>query len=380
MKNEHGHVTNSYFSQRLHTNARRIIASFIVKTRQELPSAATLDDANLENGLEHFIHILAKILMTEQTEQWAGLYNDNVINSRVHGKTRAEIPHYTLDQVISEYRILRTDILAVLGEERPIPQEQLDKIMYSIDNGITQAATEFAVVRGFADARLSEEGTKRDQFVATLSHDMRNPLSIARACAEMIQRKPDNVELTQKYTYKIIESIDRANNMIQDLLDSNRIRAGVKLTVSKNVFDVSSLLKEVTEDFSQVYGDRFQMDCPDELSICADINGVRRAIENLLTNALKYGDPQTTITTSVREENNHVQINVLNFGNPILPQDQTSLFNYLHRTSSGIETGKQGWGIGLTLVKGIAEAHDGQVVVRSSKDEGTTFSLVLPKR
>lgn len=380
----------SYFSQRLKTYSRRIIEQFIDNTRKELPSAKFLDEVTLENGLNQFLNILAKILEVEQKEEWQGLYRDNVINSRIHGKTRAEIPSYTLDQVITEYRYLRSIILEVLGEERNIPPEQLDKILFSIDNGITQAATEFAVVRGFADARITEEftaknmalvneGSQRDQFVLTLSHDMRNPLSIARACGEMIQKNPANLESVQKLSNKIIESIDRANNMIQDLLDSNKIRAGAKLTINKSQIDLAKIVNAIIEDFTKVYGDRLQVACPTPVKIKVDSAGIRRAIENLLTNAIKYGGTQTPVRTNVIEFENEVQIKVHNEGNPIPSEDQVTLFDYFHRSKSGVQSGQQGWGIGLTLVKGIAEAHNGHVLVESSEKAGTTFSIVLPR-
>lgn len=108
-----------------------------------------------------------------------------------------------------------------------------------------------------------------------------------------------------------------------------------------------------------------------------DCGGIKRALENLMINAIKYGACDTPIKVSLTQFNTEVCLQVHNEGNPIPLKEQASLFEYYHR-SNDRSGSQQGWGIGLTLVKGIAEAHDGKVEVKSSKEEGTTFSIVLP--
>ena len=298
---------------------------------------------------------------------------------------------------------MRTIILKVLEETRSIPTSQRNKILYSIDNGINQAATEFVILRALGNARMSyeinakneaeaevktlshsmgmmkKERTQAEQFVSTLSHDMRNPLFIARASAEMIGKNPTNIELNRNFAEKIIENIDRANQMIQDLLDSNRIRSGAKLTVIKSECDLGKMISLVSEDLSQIYGKKFVVTCSESLVGQFDCNGIRRAIENLVTNAVKYGDAKKPITLSAKQNDYEIHIKVHNFGNPIPLKDQATLFDHFHRSESAQLSGQHGWGIGLTLVKGITEAHDGRVDVKSSANEGTTFSLILPK-
>ncbi|WPU66503.1 sensor histidine kinase [Peredibacter starrii] len=384
----------SIYGQMLLDNRKKLLALFIQKVRQTMPSAKTLDDRTLENSLFEFITSIAKIISLEaDLDNW-DLFKENVEASREHGKSRAKIASYTLDQVISEFRLLRSLIFSALEEDGTFPAIERDKILFAIDNGMTQAATEFAYERGFKDARLSKEISaknlaldeanflrnerkQRETFFSTVTHDMRNPLSIIKSSAEMIVKRPDDLPSVLKYANKIIKNIDRSNVMIKDLLDSKMLRSGGKLSLQKVECDLGSIIKETCEDLSEVYGPRFKTEKIPTVKGRFDCSGLKRALENLMINAIKYGAPDKPIKVSLNQTKTELCIQVHNEGNPIPLKDQASLFEYYHR--SNVQNGSQlGWGIGLTLVKGIAEGHDGKVEVRSSKDEGTTFFIILP--
>lgn len=358
-----------------------------------MPSAKDVEDTILENSLFEFLTSVAKLISYEGSDD-REVYQENVQISREHGLSRSQIPSYTLDQVISEFRILRSIIFSLLEEMGPLTPPERDNLLFAIDNGLTQAATEFSHNRGFKDARLSEEinaknialnevnslrdeGKKREQFFSTVTHDMRNPLSIAKASAEIILKRTLDRETLRKHVVRIIKSIDRSNLMIQDLLDSNKLRSGGKIFLKKEECDLSAIIKEACEDLSQVYGTRFKLEDFPAIKGRFDCNGLKRALENLLTNAIKYGANNRPITVSLEETKTEIQIHVHNEGNPIPLEKQESLFKLYHRSEAQEET-QQGWGIGLALVKGIAEAHDGKIEVRSSKEEGTRFSIILP--
>lgn len=241
---------NKIYSDLLLESKEDILSEFEKTVRLVVPSAGTLDSNTLRNGLGDFLETVAEIICINDISNDDKLFYKNIKAARSHGKMRAEIPSYTLDQVITEFRIFRCLIFETLERPEPLEKIERDKILFAIDNGMTQAATEFALLKGLPEARLSEEisaknlaqqKTKdlehsigklerseklREQLMTTVSHDVRNPLSVARASAEMIQRFPGKTETVNKYIGKILESIDRANQMIKDLLDSNRIKSG----------------------------------------------------------------------------------------------------------------------------------------------------------
>jgi signal transduction histidine kinase len=107
---------------------------------------------------------------------------------------------------------------------------------------------------------------------------------------------------------------------------------------------------------------------------------IRRAVENLCSNAAKYGSPHSEISVDLRRATgrNAVTIRVHNFGNPIPPAELPNLFGLFHRSRTAEASGNKGWGLGLTIVKALTEAHGGTVSVTSSAEAGTEFILNLP--
>ena len=106
---------------------------------------------------------------------------------------------------------------------------------------------------------------------------------------------------------------------------------------------------------------------------------LQRVVQNLATNAVKYGSAETPITITLKEFEHDAQIAVHNEGNGLTQEEQAHVFDKFHRTKSAVASGRNGWGIGLTLVKGIAEAHGGSVIVESELGKGVTFIVKLPR-
>jgi signal transduction histidine kinase len=227
--------------------------------------------------------------------------------------------------------------------------------------------------------KLSVEKALRETFVFALTHDLRTPLTSAKVSAQLLMRESDNPAFIPLVSGRIVRSIDRIDHMIQDLLDANRIRAGEKLPLKPTEFDLAELVRSTLEELSLVHGDRFKVQTESGLVGTWSRDDLQRAIENLVGNAVKYGDRDRPVTVSVKKgSKDQAVLTVQNFGR-IIPQDeQATLFEQFRRTA-GAEAGDQkGWGIGLTLVRGIAEAHGGAADVESTERDGTTFRLVLP--
>jgi signal transduction histidine kinase len=218
----------------------------------------------------------------------------------------------------------------------------------------------------------------RERFVATLSHDLRNPLSAARTGIQLILKYSDRAESREKLIPRILTSLERADQMIQDLLDANRIKAGEKLSIQASECDLHSIVSDALEELSLVYGDRFLFHSPKSVCGYWSCNDLRRVIENLCTNAVKYGFPDAKITITLKPEKERVLLCVHNFG-PVIPKEkQAKLFEPFQRSLDAQKSDRRGWGLGLALVCGIAEAHGGDVKVDSNREDGTTFTVYLP--
>lgn len=226
---------------------------------------------------------------------------------------------------------------------------------------------------------LELENELRDRFIYMLTHDLRNPLSAALLSSEVIARQSCNVKKHRELAQRSIRHIRRIDEMVTNLLDASRITEGEPFPLKINEFDLTKLINEVCEDLATIMGDRFTIKVPAEVIGFWDQDGLKRVIENLVTNAIKYGNPQGDVTISLVDTENRVIVKVHNLGSTITGKDKESFFELFHRADTVGSGANKGWGLGLTLVRGVTEAHGGRVTVRSLPKEGTTFTVDLPR-
>ncbi len=222
-------------------------------------------------------------------------------------------------------------------------------------------------------ASLRIERGMRERFVATLAHDLRGPLSAARLATEVIAQVPGT---RHEFVTRVERNIERVDRMIRDLLDANRIRAGEPLPLRLDVCDLCQLAHQLAEEARTMYGDRFVVECAEVRGIWS-ADELYRALWNLVSNAVKYGAPEQPITLSVTASPGSARASVHNVGEPLSAEELSSLFEPFYRSTKATADGNPGWGLGLTLVRGCAEAHGGHATV-SSDHEGTMFTIELP--
>lgn len=225
---------------------------------------------------------------------------------------------------------------------------------------------------------LEDERELREKFVSMLTHDLRTPLSAAKISGQLIQRQPDLSEGSRLLAGRIVCNVKRADQMITDLLDANRVRSGEKLILNLETIELVSLVKETLEELSTVHGERFFL--AGDISVYGvwDRGYIRRVVENLANNAIKYGDPHESVTVTIWSDDDKAMIKVFNKGEPITASEQKTLFQQFKRSAKASKSRKKGWGIGLTLVRGVVEAHGGVVKLESSISKGTQFIISIP--
>ena len=224
--------------------------------------------------------------------------------------------------------------------------------------------------------QLLEEKSARENFVSALSHDLQTPLTAIRLSTQLLTRKPEDI---QKNTERIIHNITRIERMVQDILDANKLRAGEILPIEITEFNLIECVGSVTNELNLIHQNRFILESPEVIVGFWSSEGIRRIIENLCTNAIKYGEENKPVTLRVTERPDLVEIDVHNQGQPIPQHEQENLFNLYKRSISAKKSGKKGWGLGLTLVKGIASSMGGDVRVKSQENYGTCFTVTLPR-
>ncbi|NOK33735.1 GAF domain-containing sensor histidine kinase [Corallococcus exercitus] len=226
--------------------------------------------------------------------------------------------------------------------------------------------------------KLRTEQNFRDTFVAALTHDLRTPLTAAKMSAQLLGRRHADLPNVQTSVSRVTSSLDRAERMIQNLLDANRIKAGKRVGLELGECDLHAVVAQTLDELAAVYPERFVLKAQGLFKMRADPLGLRRIVENLASNAAKYGAPGTPIEVRLDRSGNQVMLQVRNQGNPIAANELQTIFEPFHRTRSATESAEKGWGLGLPLVRGLAEAHGGKASVTSCAEEGTCFTITLP--
>jgi PAS domain S-box-containing protein len=233
-----------------------------------------------------------------------------------------------------------------------------------------------------AEAALLEADKRKDEFLAVLGHELRNPLAPIRMGVELMKRS-DDPRMLQEARNIIERQSEQLTRLLDDLLDVSRISRGA-ITLQKEVVEVAEVVNMAIESTRLLLEERnheLKLSLPNSVYLEADKTRLTQIILNLLTNAAKYTNPGGTITVSARLEGDEVVLFVQDNGIGI-PQDmQTKVFDMFTRVERVETYQQQGLGIGLNLVKQLAELHGGRVEVFSAGEgQGTIFTLYLPRR
>lgn len=235
-----------------------------------------------------------------------------------------------------------------------------------------------AVSRELAVARLQSD------FVAAVSHEFRTPLTTLAHLNDLLAGDGEPQAEKRRGYYQAQErATTRLRRLVETLLDFGRMEAG-RQPYSFEPLDAGAFARDVSEAFGAEVADRgFTVEfhpCEEDLPVQADAEALERALWNLLDNAVKYSGESRRIVVEVWGRDGRVGIEVVDSGLGIGPEDQTRIFEKFTRGGDAREHGIKGTGIGLTMVRHIAEAHGGKVTLSSTKGRGSTFTIVLSRR
>jgi signal transduction histidine kinase len=344
-------------------NKEKFLERFCDRAQGSLPSARREPHPVIIDTLPAFVTRLAMALQAIHDLEFASQGSNIAV---AHGNERARFTRYSLAEVLEEYQFIREILVDLLRSEGHPSEAEWDVVHRSVDEAMAEAATEYVEV----------QDNFREMFAAALTHDFRGPLSNAWNYLELMRRDADP-QRREDFARRAAQNLERMSRMVAALLDASRSNAGERLALDAEDGEMKSLLLEVVNDLDAQRRQRVVIDIPEECVVFWDRDKLRRAVYNLLDNACKYSKHGSEITLRALSTHGRLQISVHNFGEPIPPEDQPTLFRPFRRTSQAQRSGKAGWGLGLVQVQAIAEAHGGSVAVESDATRGTTFTLDL---
>ena len=226
---------------------------------------------------------------------------------------------------------------------------------------------------------LKELERLKDDFVQTVSHDLRSPLTALLGYAELISRVGPLTDQQREFLARIQSSVQHITTLVNDLLDLGRLEAGFDarrelvemgavLAYSMNSFENQARLKEI---------DLGCESAPDLPPLRANPIRIRQLLDNLVGNAIKYTPERGKVHVRLASAGRQVILEVRDTGPGIPHSEQGHIFEKFYRASN-VPEGVQGTGLGLAMVKSIVESYDGRIWVESTVGQGTSFFVVLP--
>ncbi|MBU1109567.1 MAG: PAS domain S-box protein [Candidatus Riflebacteria bacterium] len=251
---------------------------------------------------------------------------------------------------------------------------------------ITNSSDEFVATMILSrDTTLEREISRvKSEFVSNVSHELRTPLTSIRAYAEMLlDGETENPETTREYLMVILDEAERLTNLINDILDLSKMESGKKVYRFCAAEPGKLLQKAVQMVMSEAQkkGQTIEAEIPEPSFVAVfDQDMLYQALLNLVNNAVKYTPNSGSIyvTLTIPDDSGFYRIIVKDNGIGISAEDQQKLFSKFFRVESTLLQEVGGTGLGLALVKQIADDHGGRVEVESSPGKGSTFTLVFP--
>jgi two-component system phosphate regulon sensor histidine kinase PhoR len=229
---------------------------------------------------------------------------------------------------------------------------------------------------------LKELDRVKSEFVSTVSHDLRTPLTSIQGYIDLLPRVGPLNEQQEKFISRVQRSLSAVTDLVGDLLDIGRIEAGFDLDMVRT--DLEPVIIEAVAELrpeAETKKHSLQVHVPVDLSpIRGNPRRLRQVIGNLVSNAIKYTSPEGNIAVEASEGDSHVKISVTDDGIGIPLADQPYVFDKFFRVDAAETLNVPGTGLGLSIVKSVVEKHGGRVWVESAPGEGSTFTVLLPKR
>jgi signal transduction histidine kinase len=352
-------------------NHRAIVDEFTSFARTLVPTDSRMSEQDMRDHSEELLRAVTVDLATPQTdrEQYRkskglGAAHNMRDSGRLHADAR--LHHgFGLMEVLSEFRALRASVLRLYERTGATDLPGVRRFNEALDEALTESMVRYS----------AQTDLYRDQFVGILSHDLRSPLGAITAGAALLARAADRDPRQARVASRILNSAQRMERMIADLLDLTRTRLGGAIPLTTADSDLQSVCEEVLLEIQASHPDTVvRLACSGDVHGKWDADRLAQVVTNLVVNAIQHG-ANAPVTLVASQSGDRVRLTVHNDGPPIPADVQQKLFEPLARGNPG---GTHNVGLGLFIARAIVVAHHGDIRVTSADTSGTTFEVSLP--
>lgn len=303
---------------------------------------------------------------------------------QVGGLVKSSKTGNNLEDVINNETLF--DLLANFKINRDVSREiklSNDRVYFTSISSVNRNGRMVGKVCILRDiTHFRELDTLKSDVVATVSHDLRSPLTLMRGYASMFQMVGETNEQQRSYVAKIISSVDNMTRLVNNLLDMGRLEAGIALNIEE--INPTKLTQQIVNDqLTQAAHKNIQLkflnNLEEEEIILADPALIQQAIINLVDNAIKYTPMGGEVSIILSEKEELIEFEIKDSGIGVAPIDLPRLFDKFYRSNRRESYKHQGTGLGLAIVKSIVERHGGRVWVESRLGRGSSFFFEIPK-
>jgi signal transduction histidine kinase len=364
-------------------NMEEILVEWEAFARTTLPAAETMDSLALRDHAKLILLAVAKDIDTpqtakEQSDKSKGMappLAGKETAAATHGALR-QLSGFDLVQLGSEYRALRASVIKLWKAQLTELSDSEFNGMVRFNEAIDQALAES--IKSYSRA----VNQSRQTFLAILGHDLRSPLSSIQMAAQLVLESEALHAQHLDFAAIIKRNALTMKRMIKDLLEYASGELGRKLPIKRTDANMGSVCQAALAEVQTALPDIiFNFEVSGNLDGFFDEARFQQVLSNLLNNAVKHSKPGMPITVSARRESETVIVQVKNFGIPIPPESLQVIFNPLVQLSNnGTSSARStSLGLGLFIAREIVEGHNGTIEVNSSEEDGTVFTISLPK-
>lgn len=241
---------------------------------------------------------------------------------------------------------------------------------------------ELANTLNYLEQEVSKTDEYRRDLMANVSHDLKTPLTMIKAYAEMIRDITlDNKEKTKENLNVIIDETDRLNILVNDILELSKLQNNQE-TLNIEKFDIVELISDILKRYQiikETENYNLILESPQSIIVKADKKRISQVIYNLINNAINYTGDDLKVTIRITENQKDCKIEITDTGKGIDEKDLPNIWNRYYKKEKNHKRNVVGTGLGLSIVKNILEQHNFKYGVNSIKNKGTTFYFQIKK-